>query len=283
MKPLGPWRFFEENEGRLNPFAIDDVATRNEIMRVRALRDRKERRAQGLFVVEGHKVVSEAFESGAEIVQCYATAAEEGRLPGNWRLDVISENSMQRMSGMKTSPGVLAIVAYAPQEAPAPSDLKALIENGTGAPGVLALDGLSDPGNMGALMRSAEWFGFKGLLVSPDCVDPIHPKVVQAAMGSSFRLPVWEVELAPYLALVAAEGVSVVGFEMDAKSMFAPFAPSSGIAIIGSESHGLSQPVKDTCTDFCSIPGSGQVESLNAAIAGSVAMSEWRRQTLITP
>jgi TrmH family RNA methyltransferase len=250
-------------------------------MRVRALRDRKERRAQGLFVVEGHKVVSEAFESGAEIVQCYATAAEEERIPMSVRLEVVSENSMQRMSSMKTAPGVLAIVAYTPKDAPSPAELKALIEDGSGTPGVLALDGLRDPGNMGALMRSAEWFGFKGLLVSQDCVDPIHPKVVQAAMGSSFRVPVWEVELAPYLEAAVAEEIKVVGFDVDAKSMFAPFAVSSGIAIIGSESHGMSPAVKDACTDLCSIPGSGQAESLNAAIAGSIAMAEWRRKTLL--
>lgn len=246
-------------------------------MRVRALRDRKERRVQGLFVVEGHKVVGEAYASGADIVNCFVRSDVE--VPAEWRAEVVASAALERMSSMRTAPGVLAVVRYAPPDTPEPAEIKLMLERQSSMPGFLALDGLSDPGNMGALMRSAEWFGFAGILVSPQTVDAVHPKVVQAAMGSSFRVPVWEVELPAYLSQVHAEGVPVVGFDMHANSMYADSTTARGILVVGSESHGVSPEVKAACSELCFIPGRGRAESLNAAIAGSIAMSEWHRRS----
>ena len=139
--------------------------SKNELRQVRSLAQKKFRDESGLFVVEGEKMVSEALASGFEVVSVY-------------RRDEICEEAMARLSMLSSPSPVLAVVR---QPAPAPfHPSKGLF---------LALDGIRDPGNLGTILRVADWFGIDGVVASPDTVELYNPKVVQATMGAIFRVP----------------------------------------------------------------------------------------------
>ena len=145
--------------------------TQAEIKQVRSLREKKFRDELGLFVVEGEKLVEEALRSGFEVVRV-------------WRRDEIGEAAMARISQLSTPSPVLAVVRRpAAQEPPRPSGL------------CLALDGVRDPGNLGTILRIADWFGVETVYVSADCVELFNPKVIQASMGSVFRVRAVPAEL----------------------------------------------------------------------------------------
>lgn len=254
------------------------MPTKNEILAVRALRDRKSRQNNRKFVVEGLKGVAEAWASGWTVESVYATSDQS--VPEGWGAITVPVKDMGRMSTMKTPPGVLAVVHMREgrEDAPDPSVAASLPLD---FPQIsLALDGLSDPGNLGTILRTADWFGIRDLWVSPDTVDAFNPKVVQSTMGAIFRMRVWPVDLVEFLNGAREQGVSVHGLDLKGRSIWDEGDIRSGsprIAVVGSESHGLSDAVKAACTELVHIPGGGAGESLNASIAAGICMAAWQR------
>lgn len=157
---------------------------------IRALRRKPERTEQGRFVVEGDKGVAELVESSIAVERMYYVSTMEHAVPDSHRhvAEQISVKDMGRISQMNTAPGLLA-VASIPERAP--EEIVQAVEGSPMAHGLIACR-LQDPGNLGTLIRTADWFGFGGVFITEDTVDPWNAKTVQASMGSIFRIPVVE-------------------------------------------------------------------------------------------
>ena len=241
------------------------MLTKNTIKQIASLRQQKFRKELGLFVVEGRKMVEELLHSRFETVGLYATEAFLTDYPAFAQAETVTEVQMQQMSGQDTPPGILSVVKI-PQQ----GEIK------TTSRLILALDGIANPGNMGTLIRTAEWFGIHDIVCSKDCVELWNPKVVQATMGSLFRVKVWESDLAIYLLHAKDEGKSIYGALLDGENLFQMQAKPEGILVIGSESHGIRADVLPCITHPVTIPrvGESMTESLNAAVAGGILLAE---------
>ena len=184
------------------------------------------------------------------------------------RLEIATEIQMEQMSGQDTPPGILAVV-----EVPQPRAIK---EEGM----ILALDGIANPGNMGTIIRTAEWFGMNQIVCSEDCVELWNPKVIQATMGSIFRMNVTSVNLASYLDEAKKSGKAIYGALLDGENIFSKERWDDGVIVIGSESHGIRSEVLHYITHPITIPrAEGSItESLNASMAAGIIMAEIRNR-----
>ena len=241
------------------------MITKNTIKQIASLRQQKFRKELGLFVVEGRKMTEELLHSDFETVGLYATDVFIDSYPSLADAEPVSEMQMEQMSGQNTPPGILAVVRI-PQQG--------IIK--TTSRLVLALDGIANPGNMGTLIRTAEWFGIHDVVCSSDCVELWNPKTVQATMGSLFRMKVWSTDLPAYLKQAKADGSSIYGALLDGENLFQMQNKPEGILVIGSESHGIRADVLPCITHPVTIPrvGGSATESLNAAVAGAILMAE---------
>ena len=231
---------------------------------IQSLKQQKFRKEHGLFVVEGRKMVEELLQSNLETLCLFAT--ERFLLDYDLqdeRLEIATEVQMEQMSGQDTPPGILAVV-----KVPEP---KKVIDEGM----VLALDGIANPGNMGTIIRTAEWFGIKQIVCSEDCVELWNPKVIQATMGSVFRTSVVFTDLGRYLEDAKANGRAVYGALLEGESIFSRKQWDDGVIVIGSESHGIRAGVLPYITHPITIPrAQGSVtESLNAAMAAGIILA----------
>lgn len=139
----------------------------------------------------------------------------------------------------------------------------------------LYLDSIKDPGNLGAILRVAEWFGISSVLLAPDCVDILNPKVVQASMGSILRVPFCYLTSEDLLFQVHKLGIPLVAATLDGENIYTTKIPGNAIICIGSESHGISEILKENCSIQIKIPAAttNKSESLNAAIATGIILS----------
>ena len=241
------------------------MLTKNTIKQIASLRQQKFRKELGLFVVEGRKMTEELLHSNFETVGLYATETFLTDYPDFTEAEIVSDVQMQQMSGQDTPPGILAVVKI-----PKQGEIK------TTSQLVLALDGIANPGNMGTLIRTAEWFGIQDVVCSSDCVELWNPKVVQATMGSLFRVKVWKTELPSFLQKAKNEGKAIFGALLEGENLFQMKEKPEGIIVIGSESHGIRADVLPCITHPVTIPrvGGSATESLNAAVAGGIIMAE---------
>ena len=241
------------------------MLTKNLVKQIASLRQQKFRKELGLFVVEGRKMTEELLHSDFETVGLYATEAFLTEYPTFSKAEIVSEVQMEQMSGQDTPPGILAVVRI-----PLQGEIK------TSSRIVLALDGIANPGNMGTIIRTAEWFGIHDVVCSPDCVELWNPKTVQATMGSLFRMKVWKTDLATYLKQAKDKGQAVFGALLEGENLFQMQTKPEGVLVIGSESHGIRADILPCITHPVTIPRAdgSQTESLNAAVAGAILMAE---------
>lgn len=244
------------------------MVTKSDISFVRSLADKKARVETGLFVVEGPKMVAEALASGFGVERVFGLP-EYARFE---RFEEASHKDLERMSSLRAPQGVLAVMTMpGPVSVPDP-------ENNL----TLALDGVQDPGNVGTIMRLADWFGVRAIICSEDTADRFNPKVVQASMGAVFRVGVTYVpDLAGELQRFAARGVPVYGTFLDGENIYAANLTAAGIIVMGSEGNGISPRATDTVTCRLFIPPypveARTSESLNVATATAIVCSEFRR------
>ena len=243
----------------------------NEIKRIKALQQKKFRDESGLFIVEGDKMVEEAIQSGFVVDAVY-------------RKEEIGETAMSRITSLATPSPVLAVVRKpADHKIDDIERLKPLLSKG----GLfLALGTIRDPGNLGTILRVADWFGIDAVFATKDTVDVFNPKVVQSTMGAIFRVRIHYVDL-PELSKIALDmGGKVYGTFLDGRNMYERDldngADSPSIIVIGNESVGISDAMAALVSDRLYIPpypadqpGS---ESLNAAIATAITVAEFRRR-----
>lgn len=243
----------------------------NEIKRVRSLSDKKFRDRYGLFCVEGEKMVDEALRSSFDVETVY-------------RKDEIGEEQMSRISSLSSPSPALAVVRK-PQDINLSSD--AALSSALGRSGLyLALDTIRDPGNLGTILRVADWFGIDAVFAAPDTVDVFNPKVVQATMGAIFRVKFHYAEIPALCRAVVSAGGNVYGTFLDGSDMYEkqlnPGKDSPSVIVIGNESNGISDEVAGLVSDRLYIPpypkNDTGSESLNAAVATAITVAEFRRR-----
>ncbi|HYP17685.1 MAG TPA: RNA methyltransferase [Opitutus sp.] len=244
------------------------MLTKAELQRLRSLRDKKHREERGLFVVEGAKVVGELLAARFPFTEIYATAEwmnDAGAPSSAPEPRLLTPDEMARVSHFPTPSSVLAVgpIRRAPLE---PRDL----DRGL----TLALDGVQDPGNVGTLLRVADWFALDRVVLSPDCADLFHQKVINASMGSFARV---RAHTAALPALLAQTAAPVFGCALAGEDAHALPPTQDAVLVIGSEGQGLSADVKALVSRFVTIPRYGGAESLNAGIAAAIVCDNLRR------
>ncbi len=236
------------------------MLNKNEIKYIQSLCQKKQRQEERLFLAEGTKLVDELLQSHFRIRKIYALPDWIEQHSGITDVVTVSEIELQRISSLQTPNQVLAVVEQE-QMGEQPVFKKQL---------TLMLDGIQDPGNMGTIIRIADWFGIKQIIASEDSVELYNPKVIQSTMGGFLRVQVWYQPLADVL---ASAKVPVYGALLDGENMFEEQPAKEGILVIGNESKGISKKILTYITHPIKIPRLGGAESLNAAVATGIIVS----------
>ena len=239
--------------------------TKSQVKLVKSLQQKKFRDELGLFVAEGEKCVSELAKK-FELVHLF----REG--------ENASRTEIEQMSGLRSPQGVIGVLKKGPSDK-VPSTKEEL---------VLALDGIQDPGNLGTIIRTCDWFGVHDIICSQDTADCFNPKVVQATMGALARVRVHYVKLPEWLAEVRNQesGVRIYGTLLDGKNMYeilesrVKSQESKEIIVMGNEGNGISPEVRKHITHPIRIPSypknAETSESLNVSIATAIVLAEFR-------
>mgnify|MGYP001289309300 CR=1 FL=1 len=253
------------------------MISRNQFKLVNSLRLQKFRLEEGLFIAEGVKLVDELLASKFQISQIFATAAwiNDRHIPQNrYLVEIIeiSQAELERLSSLSTPNQVIALAKL---------PVASTIPDITGE-WVLALDQIRDPGNLGTIIRTADWFGFNRIIAAHGSVDMWNPKVVQASMGSVFRMPVHYSDISVFLSTLSGK-ITVYGTLLEGESLMDARFGNGGVVVIGNESHGISETIKPFITTKITIPAAssgsvGRAESLNASIATAIICYEIRKQ-----
>jgi TrmH family RNA methyltransferase len=263
------------NRGSPKNAIISAMLTRARIALYRSLRRRRFRVEEGLYIVEGRRLVGEALQSGASVLTVIATekfrttaagaalaaAAGDRGIP----VEAAAAKDLERIAETKTPQGVVGVLS---RKEPDP----ALLD----APGLfLALDGVADPGNVGTLVRSADAFGARAVLAGPGTADFESGKVLRAAMGSTFHLPLFRTDDLP---ATLGRFTPVLATTLDGEDLYGlKFQPPSTVLVLGSEAHGVSREIAAAADRRVTIPCPGRAESLNVAMAGAVALAHLSR------
>jgi TrmH family RNA methyltransferase len=234
------------------------MLTKAQIALIKSLGDKKARTATGLFVAEGAKLVDELLRSELEVQAVYE----------------LSPGEMERISRLKTPSSVVALVRIPTRT----FDPQTAAENL-----VLALDEVQDPGNLGTIIRLADWFGIRDLVCSPATADAFNPKVVQATMGAIARVRIHCTPLPEWLDGLAGRGIPVYGTFLDGEPVYDAPLGAAGVLVMGNEGGGISAAVAQRVTRRLFIPpwprGAPGGESLNVAVATAIVCSEFRRRS----
>jgi rRNA methylases len=250
------------------------MLTKNEIKLIQSLKLEKYRKELGLFVIEGRKMVNELIDSNFEIEYICATEDflnKQGQQAG---FELVTEKQMEQMSSFKTQSGVLAVAKI-------PKSDETIKENTSI---IVALDGINNPGNMGTIIRTCDWYGIQNIVCSEDCVEAWNPKVIQSTMGSIFRTKSIETNLEAYLKDKKQNGIQILGALMEGENIYKiDQIKDPTIVVIGSESHGIRANILPLITKPINIPraSGSQADSLNASMATGIIISEIYRKSLI--
>ena len=232
------------------------MLTNQKIKLIKSLGLKKNRQKHQLFVVEGQKGVDEFIRSGWEIDSLFATNEWLGS-----GADIISNKQLERISFLKSPNKVLALIKMKDELPPISGDT------------IIALDGVSDPGNLGTIIRLADWFGVAHICCSTDVVDSFNPKVVQATMGSLSRVHIHYAELSSLLSSLT--NYQLFCTVLDGQPMKRLSESSKKVIVFGNESNGVSKNLQDQCDVLVSIPKheNSLAESLNVAMACGICLS----------
>ncbi len=244
--------------------------SKNKIKFIRKLEKKKYRYENHVFVAEGIKIIRDLLQSNLRIIEIIGLENVINGLsvPDKVPVTIAGQEDMDKISFQSTPQGIMAIVEM-PRWQVRPTDTKNNF--------LLMLDGVQDPGNLGTIIRVADWFGIRAVVCSHDTVDVYNPKTVQSAMGSVFRMPVIYTDIESFLAQVNSP---IYGTFMQGKPINEISFGQGGVIIMGNEAHGIRASVEKLITEKITIPryhsGPGP-ESLNVAMATGIVLWEVRR------
>lgn len=231
---------------------------------IQSLGQKKQRDEEGLFIAEGPKIVAELLQAVPYNVQeVYAVKEwiKDNAYLRTTNLIEVTEQELGKISQLKTPNQVLAVVKKF--EAGSEVDIKGKIS--------LLLDTIQDPGNLGTIIRTADWFGVHQVICSKDCADVYNPKVVQATMGSLARVNVFYTDLPEWLR--QQKDICIYATMLEGKDVTKMNAIKEGLIIFGNESKGISDEIIELVNEKITIPKKGKAESLNAAVALGIVLA----------
>ncbi len=239
---------------------IIESRSNERVREARKLLLHKERKRANLHLIESDKLVRDAILSGARVQTCFVEEGFPFDAPAGTPVLSVTRGVLESLCESQTPQGVAAVVETPPLAPPRPYPDGLLV----------LLDGVQDPGNVGAILRSADAFGAKGVLLSPACADPYAPKTLRAAMGSTYHIPVWQSDLAGELAVLRAQGFQALCGDLRGSETL-PELTRRVALVIGSEGSGVSEEVAAACRRY-RLPMRGRAESLNAAVAAGILL-----------
>ena len=255
------------------------MLSKTQIKYIQSLRQKKYRHLHGVYIVEGEKIVSEYILQDYPLINIYADSQwsiENHNITSKESppLTIVNEQELRKISTL-SSPNKVVALARLPAQL-SENKMAALLGRGLH----LGLEALRDPGNLGTVIRTADWFGFDSIICSEDCVDAYNPKVVQASMGSLARVRMIYTSIA---SILKSTKLPVYAACVEGENIFEETLPSDAIIVIGNESNGLSEGTMNLSSKKVRIPRFGKSESLNAAVAAGIIMVEFRRAPLPSP
>ena len=245
------------------------MLSKSQISFVNALHHKKARKENGLFIAEGIKSITEFLHSDYIVDTVFCTSAEApkmSKLSQKIKVIEVSDSELKKISTLTTPNNGLALIRI-----PQKIDIKPEAFEGIFT---LVLDGVQDPGNLGTIIRTADWFGFSSIICSNDTVEAYNPKVVQATMGSLSRMKIFYTNLAEFL---ESSRLPVFGALLDGEPIYQTNFGTEGFIVLGNEGNGISHAVKEKVTKAITIPRFGNAESLNVAVSAAVFCSELKR------
>ncbi|HEY9489274.1 MAG TPA: RNA methyltransferase [Chryseosolibacter sp.] len=242
------------------------MLSKSTIKFIKSLQVKKYRKQEQCFLIEGAKSVQELLASDFEVVKLIATAdfLSSLKTPAKGEVVEVSESILENLGEFQTNRTALAIARFKPNTPVRVS------ENQFG----LILDDIRDPGNLGTIIRTADWYGIDKIIVSPETTDFYNPKVISATMGSFTRVHVFHTDLVEYL---RSNTLPVYGAFLEGIDVHKVKFSQGGLIVIGSESHGISRDLQSFISERITIPRYGGAESLNAAIATAVICDNLQR------
>ncbi len=254
------------------------MLSKNQIKFINTLKQKKVREEEQLFTIEGSKMVAEAIRSSLVIKHIYATAdfIKAQELENNPVCEEVTHSELVKITNLVTPNEAFAIC-----ETPSVNLSKQVFKGKL----TIVLDEIKDPGNLGTIIRIADWFGIESVVCSEHTVDAYNPKVVQSTMGSIMRINVFYTDLKSFLSSAATSNhLSVFGALLEGENVYQQQLPKEGFLVIGNESKGISDELLPFISNKLNIPSfssmkssGGEAESLNAAIATAILCSEFRR------
>lgn len=234
-----------------------------------SLQNKKDRDARKLFLVEGEKSFLEVIQSSYELYSVFATHMFLATYPeivefAQGKINIVDAEELSGMGTLATNMSVIGV--FKQKELP-----PLVVTNEI----VLAVADVNDPGNLGTLVRIADWYGIKKIIASRSTVDLYNPKTISATKGSFTRVEVHYRDLEDFF--LANKDLPVVAADLQGNSAHTTVFPSRGVLLLGSEAHGIDHSIKDLVTTFVTIPRYGDAESLNVAVAGAVILDNWMR------
>ncbi len=258
-------------------FYFCSMLTNAQVKHIRSLQQKKFRFEHREYLIQGDKIVLDAIQSPTSpklIVASETWVNSHEQQLKNFSVEIANERQLQQMSSLKNAASVVAIMPMHDDYV----DLKLLSEDL-----VIALDFVQDPGNLGTILRIADWYGVRHVLCSLDTVDYTNPKVIQSTMGAFLRVEVHYVDLQQTIADLQAHypGFPIIGSFMDGENMLNQKPMPRGMLIMGNEGHGISKVLEDACKHRIAIPSypveNQSMESLNVAVATAILVSELRK------
>jgi RNA methyltransferase, TrmH family len=255
------------------------MLSKNQVKFINSLKLKKQREKQRQFIAEGSKLVLDLLDSDHRVCEIFASAEwidMHGSSLQSKKIvpTAVTGDELSKVTSLTTPSPVLAIVSI-PEGVINPGSFTDKL--------ILVLDGIRDPGNLGTIIRIADWFGINAVICSETTVDLYNPKVVQATMGSVANVPVHYTDLEGFLSGLTAS-MNIYGSFLEGENIYTMELKNNGIIIIGNESNGISENVAKFVTHKLYIPsfsngkGSSRAESLNASVATAVVCSEFKRR-----
>ena len=238
------------------------MITKADIKYIKSLQNKKERSLSKKFIIEGEKIVNEALIYGSEVLeQIYATSnyIEQIEVPTSISLTIITPQELEKISTLTTPNKAIGICKQ-----------QITIKRKSNL--ILALDHIQDPGNLGTIIRLADWFGISEIICSENTVDCYNPKVIQSTMGAIFRVNVSYQNLVDYLEKTS---LPIYGALLNGENVFTTQFNEKGIILLGNEGNGISEILKQFITNKITIPKYGEAESLNVAMAASIIVGAY--------
>ena len=294
-----------------------NLLSKNKLKSLVAYKAQKNCDADGVFVVEGVRLCKEALSSGYTIRTVCATAewiaSNKDTVPQNCELFEVDSDQLERLSGQKSPNKVWMLVERRTEngkrktengerrtaerdrqgangfpngerraengERPNATDReRTVFQTESGERLILVLDGIQDPGNMGTIIRTADWFGIREIVCSEETVDCYNPKVIQSSMGGIFRTRITYTSLSDYLHLQSEKGTAIYGAMLNGENVYNTHWHRPAIIVIGNEGKGISDNIAAMIQNKITIPNVGKsCESLNAAVAAAILCSEFAR------